>query len=474
MSKTERWGVYEVALEGPRDGNPFLDVEVTADFSYKHRSVTVDGFYDGDGVYRLRFSPDTVGEWSYVTNSNVPELDGKRGTFACVQPHDGNHGPVNVAKQYHFAYADGTPYWQMGTTCYAWNHQGDDLEEQTLQTLAKAPFNKMRMCVFPKSYDYNRNEPEHYPFEGSLEHGFDFTRPNPVSFRHLEQRVQDLQKLGIQADLILFHSYDRWGFADMGEEADDRYLKYVVARLAAFSNIWWSFANEYDLMENKTMQDWDRFFKIVQENDPYQRLRSIHNCRGFYDHGKPWVTHCSIQRPNLDQVAEWRKTYGKPVVVDECCYEGNIDHGWGNITAQEMSHRFWEGTIHGGYVGHGETYCHPEDTLWWSKGGVLHGESPERIAFLVKIMEEGPHGLDHFKLNWDAPCLGQHGEYYLLYFGIKQPAFKKLALPEDGEFTVEIIDTWNMTITKLDGEYSGEIRVDLPAKQYIAVRIRRV
>ncbi len=35
----------------------------------------------------------------------------------------------------------------------------------TLATLAAAPFNKLRMCVFPKHYDYNHNEPEHHPFE---------------------------------------------------------------------------------------------------------------------------------------------------------------------------------------------------------------------------------------------------------------------------------------------------------------------
>ncbi len=62
-------------------------------------------------------------------------------------------------------------------------------------------------------------------------------------------------------------------------------------------------ANEYDLMENKSIADWDRFFRIVQESDPYQHLRSIHNCRGFYDHSKPWVTHQSVQHSDLERCA---------------------------------------------------------------------------------------------------------------------------------------------------------------------------
>ena len=36
-------------------------------------------------------------------------------------------------------FADGTPYHQFGTTCYAWVHQPRELEEQTLRTLAAQP-----------------------------------------------------------------------------------------------------------------------------------------------------------------------------------------------------------------------------------------------------------------------------------------------------------------------------------------------
>ncbi|MGC9394728.1 MAG: DUF5605 domain-containing protein [Anaerolineae bacterium] len=475
----ERWDIFELAFDGPSEGNPFIDVTFGARFAYKHRVIDVDGFYDGankdhsSGLYKVRFMPDTEGEWSYITRSNVAALDGKTGTFECTPASAGNHGPVRVHDTYHFAYEDGTPHFSVGTTCYAWNHQGDELEEQTLETLKAAPFNKMRMCVFPKHYTFNQNEPEYHAFEKTADDGWDFTRFNPAFFRHLEQRVGDLRGLGIEADIILFHPYDRWGYSTMPAEVDDRYLRYVVARLAAYRNVWWSMANEFDLMKAKTEQDWDRFFQIVQESDPYQHLRSVHNCRVFYDHNKPWVTHCSIQRSELNQVNQWRELYKKPVVVDECCYEGDIPNNWGNITAQEMVHRFWEGFSRGGYVGHGETYLHPDDILWWSKGGVLHGDSPARIAFLREIMEAGP-AIDPRGGSWDLnQSTGAADAYRLIYFGINRPAYKDIELPADGVYTVEIIDTWEMTITPLDGTFSGKCRVDLPAKPYIALRIRK-
>ena len=128
--------------------------------------------------------------------------------------------------------------------------------------------------------------------------------------------MQDLLDLGIEADIILFHTYDRWDFENMDAESDDRYIRYAVARLAAFRNVWWSLANEFDIMPAKQESDWDRFFQIIQaDHDPYQRLRGIHNCRRWYDHNKPWVTHTSIQTSNMAQGIRYRTQYGKPVIL---------------------------------------------------------------------------------------------------------------------------------------------------------------
>lgn len=492
----EQWGIFELVLHGSTEGNPYRDVVLTAQFSYQHRRIAVDGFYDGDGVYRIRFMPDVAGTWQYRTQSTLNTLNGIEGTFPCIAATSDNHGPVQVSNTFHFSYADGTPYKPLGTTCYAWIHQGDELEEQTLATLRNAPFNKLRMCLFPKHYLFNENEPSHYPFpclsRGSSAwdldqamHGeappgwsFDFSRFDPAFFQHLEQRIADLMAAGIEADLILFHPYDRWGFASMDIETDERYLRYIVARLAAYRNIWWSLANEYDLLKHKPIAVWDRFFHIVQQHDPYQHLRSIHNWMTFYDHGKPWVTHQSIQRSDLAQTRIWREQYYKPVVVDECCYEGNIAPSWGNLSAAELVHRFWEATVYGGYVGHGETFLHPQAILWWSKGGVLHGESTPRLAFLQRILADSPApGLDPIDgviSPWlGFPCAGQAHLYYLAYFGRHQPSQVTVHLPAGEHYHAEIIDTWNMTVTPLAETIVSDALISLPQKAYQAVVLRR-
>lgn len=482
-SPVNLYGRFELEFNGPANGNPFIDVEFGAVFRNQDREVRAAGFYDGAGIYKVRGMPDTTGEWQYTTYSNVTGLDNQKGTFTCSAALPGSHGPVRVANQFHFAYADGTPYLPVGTTCYAWTHQGEALETLTLETLRSAPFNKIRMCVFPKHYRYNANEPEFYPFERMADGSWDFTRFRPDFFSHLERRVADLAELGIEADLILFHPYDRWGFTNMGQEADDRYLRYITARLSAYANVWWSLANEYDIMNSKSIADWDRFFQIVQANDPYNHLRSIHNWQRldmhdnsrFYDHRKAWVTHCSVQHGFVDQVGAWREMYAKPVVVDECCYEGNIPNGWGNITGQEMLHRIWECTVQGGYGGHGETFLDPADVLWWSKGGSLHGQSPERIAFMRRVLESlPPGGLDPVGRISDAnlSSAGRPGECYLTYYGIRQPGEVTFNLPDAGEYTAEVIDTWEMAVTTLPGVFSGVFTLPLPSKPFQVVLLR--
>ncbi len=469
--KVERWDYFEISLKGPAAGNPFVDVQLSAVFTKGERSVTAGGFYDGDGHYIIRFSPDEEGRWTYRTQSSVKELSGKQGVLVCTPSSKDNHGPVHVHDTFRLAYADGTPHFSVGTTCYAWVHQGDAMEEQTLATLKNSPFNKIRMCVFPKSYTYNKNEPVYYPYEGTPLKQWNFRRFNPAFWHHFEKRVLQLRDMGIEADIIIFHPYDRWGFKSMGHENNLFYLRYLVSRLAAFRNVWWSFANEYDL-HRWPMEHWDEYMQLVQRIDPCNRLRGIHNCRQWYDHTKPWVTHCSIQNSDFTKTQAYRRKYRKPVIFDECRYEGNIPQGWGNITAQQMTRNFWMGSLAGCYVGHGETYKHPKDLLWWSKGGVLRGESPARIQFMKEIIEALPYRQmsPDFSSHPNACILAKPGECYLVYFRSRKPV--TLSLPKDSFFKVDGIDTWAMTVVPFGSAASGAFTF-VPPKQEYALRLIR-
>ena len=495
--KVERWGVFEAAFPGSSDGNPFVDRSVRGIFSGEHETVSVSGFYDGDGVYKVRFMPQYCGRYSFRISVDTQEYDGG---FDVIQPSAGNHGPVHVNKQYHFAYADGTPYKPFGTTCYVWELQSADIQERTLAELSKGYFNKIRFCVFPKHYIHNLKDPIAFPYEGtpmdssvltpdnfndydgrSEGNDWDFSRFNTSYFAHIEECIEKLGSMGIEADIILFHPYDRWGFSLMGHDNDILYLKYVLARFSAYRNVWWSLANEYDLME-KTTCEWEDIAQTILDNDPYGHLRSIHNCHGLYDHSRPWITHACIQRQDLWKTTEytdsWRERFRKPVIVDEMCYEGNIEHGWGNISGQELVRRFWQACLRGGYGGHGETYTDPDDIIWWSHGGTLHGEAPARLRFLHQIIEDVPgDGLRYHAGAFDDTVAVPeddiyYGIYWLFYYDRFRTCRREFHFDDEFSYKVEMIDTWEMSISEI-GVFRGRFWIDFPGKEYMALRITR-
>ncbi|HSL87636.1 MAG TPA: DUF5060 domain-containing protein, partial [Bacteroidales bacterium] len=220
----EQWDLFEITLNGPSQGNPYLDVELSAVFTGSGESITVTGFYDGNGIYRIRFSPPAQGNWKYRTESGVPELADKQGKFMCIKPSGNNHGPVRVVNTYYLEYADGTPFYSVGTTAYQWTSVKQSIQDKTIETLSQAPFNKMRMCVFPKWYRYgNETEPWTYPFAREGEKN-DFSHPDYSFFQNFDLRVKQLLEMGIQADVILFHEYDNWGYYLMGKEMNEKYV----------------------------------------------------------------------------------------------------------------------------------------------------------------------------------------------------------------------------------------------------------
>ena len=179
--------------------------------------------------------------------------------------------------------------------------------------------------------------------------------------------------------------------------------------------------------------------------------------------------------------------YQKPLLFDEMRYEGDVSSSWGSLTAKEMTSYFWKAGLSGVYGTHGDTYKNDSDieteVRWWAKGGTLMGESPERIAFFKKIMEEAPvtemtpklNSLsdlpvpDHIpdrndgtlieELNNNIYILFKEGEYYLTYTTDSARTIE-LNLSGAKDYTMEIIDTWNMRIVSQEVVASGEFQYE--------------
>lgn len=505
----KQYEMFELVFQGsePEGSHVSVNLEVTFEVLLPDGTAErqeVKGFYAGNDTYKVRFYPKRAGTYSWKTDTELSLTGPVNGEEICTQAAADGHGMVKAAGT-HFEYEDGSYYYPFGTTIYALPHQERQLIHTTIETLAHESFNKVRFCVFPKHYDYNNNEPEFYPFEKDAKGNWDVDRPCFVYWEHLEEIIRQLSMLGIQSDLILFHPYDNWGFSSMTQEQNLIYLDYLIRRLGAMPDIWWSLANEFDLCFHKTMDDWYEMEQFVWENDPYGHLLSNHNCFSFYDFHREHITHCSMQSNQMIRATQWLKDYGKPIIYDECCYEGDLPQNWGNISGFELANRFWIACAQGAYATHGEVFLSDDEVLWWAKGGRLKGKSPERIAFLRKIIEELGAPLEPWEVNpmegfdeemirqildipvaklpeqmpldqqeahlfTDAAFRGHIGErVFIQYLGIHCNSVLDWHLPENKSYKIEVIDIWEMTREEAMYGASGRFRIELPGKEGIAV-----
>lgn len=466
QGKVEKWDVFEITLQGSSAGNPYTEVQLSATFRNGDANKTVRGFYDGDGIYKIRFMPHSAGMWKYKTQSNILKLKGVKGKFKCVPATGNNQGQVQVFGKHHFKYANGEPYYPVGTTLYCWELEN---YEATLASLKETGYNKVRYMPFP----HKDNKLPYNPFEGG-KNNWDFTRPNPEFWKLIDKSVSDLRGLGIQADFILFHPYDRgsFGLDKMNHTGRKFYLEYLAARLSAYRNIWWSMANEFDLI-NKSHEYWDTLGKIITNADPYDRLCSIHGLPGTkYDWKKDWVTHVSYQiskdANELNNLHAFKSQFDKPFLLDEYGYEGDLKPYWGAFSGEEELYRHNTATIQGVYATHGESY---QGSLYFWKGGKPVGKSFKRISwFMNEVFQNRKKPIPSGLIFVESDRAQADEKYYLYYFGKDTITKKTINLPEVGKFYLDIIDTLEMTIEE-KGIYSGSITIEIPAKKHMAIRI---
>jgi hypothetical protein len=132
----EQWRCAELTLTSAKTyASPYQEVDVSAEFHGPGGLVLRrDAFWDGDNVWKIRFAPTSVGDWTWETRANDESdtgLHGRRGTLHCV-PYTGDlpiyrHGFLRVADDHrHLAYRDGTPFFWLSDTHWLWEAEHFD------------------------------------------------------------------------------------------------------------------------------------------------------------------------------------------------------------------------------------------------------------------------------------------------------------------------------------------------------------
>ena len=109
--------------------NPLYDVKkFTVKFiSPSGRVKQINGFWDGERNWKVRFCPDEIGLWSFNTECSDKKNTGlhqRKGNFECVPIKSNleiykNGVIVRPKGEYYLSYSDGTPFFW--AACTAWN-----------------------------------------------------------------------------------------------------------------------------------------------------------------------------------------------------------------------------------------------------------------------------------------------------------------------------------------------------------------
>jgi len=129
MQFVPKWDRFEHAFKSlVIYSNAVQDASLKAVFTSPLGEISeVDGFWDGGKIWRVRFSPEQPGRWTFKTTCSDVANDGlnnQTGEFTCTSPvgltRFHKHGPVRVARdQRHLEHADGTPFFWLADTI--WN-----------------------------------------------------------------------------------------------------------------------------------------------------------------------------------------------------------------------------------------------------------------------------------------------------------------------------------------------------------------
>jgi hypothetical protein len=284
-----RWEIHEFELHGQsRVDNPFRDAALIGEFtSPSGKVLTVEGFHDGGDTWRLRFAPDEEGQWRYSLRGEKVDLLAQ-GQFCCVAPRGHGFIRIHPDNPYAFAYADGTPFFPMGDTCYGLYDDSPikvELRRKYLETRRSQRFNFVRMSI-GHSYERARSDPAFWAWGGTPTHP-DLDRFNPAFFRGFDDLLRQMRQCGMNVELLLLNFY-RLPFTDTKQWTAERerlWLRYVIARYGAFDNIFlWTLANEYEThpdgryrLDRPGDVEWaNTTARLVKQFDPYHHPVTVH------------------------------------------------------------------------------------------------------------------------------------------------------------------------------------------------------
>lgn len=232
-----KWGLFEKSFKSQVNyANAIQQCTLKVIFISPLRETNeVYGFWDGGKMWRVRFSPDQPGQWTYRTVCDDPanhRLNNQTGEFVCTSPvgqaRFAQHGPVHVAKDHrHFEHADGSPFFWLADV--AWNAPRLATQRDWVtytQVRGGQNFSAVQLAAMAGT-DLNG----HSPFSGQSRIVID-----PRYFQNLDEKIDMANRAGLLS--VIAPLWGNGGVDDLPEDQLTLLVRYLNARWGAYDVAW--------------------------------------------------------------------------------------------------------------------------------------------------------------------------------------------------------------------------------------------
>jgi len=366
--------------------NGFSDVNLDVVFSHSNGiKFRVPAFWDGGNIWKVRFAPTQVGEWTYRTvcsDSANHSLHNQTGVLLCSKYRGTldiyKHGFVKTLPDIKYlVYDDDTPFFYLGDT--HWNMPAEQLESSSDKTIS-SQFRYLVDKRIQQGFTVYQSEPLAAKY--NLRNGV--SEDDLAGFRDLDAKFKYIAEKGlVHANAELFFPTE---LGEWRRDYSDKYLellcRYWVARFGAYP-VLWTTAQECDndyyhdrILENgvnmnpyfdKDTNPWKMVAEFIHRYDAYKHPLSAHQEYASIG-GQGTIASTSSFR-NLPShswfAAQWSPAknaqldfniprdflingQGKPAIN----YEGSYDHLWTNEFGARM--QGWTAYLNGMFgIGYG-------------------------------------------------------------------------------------------------------------------------
>jgi len=362
----EQWTIFETAFESTKHyENPVQDVRLKVEFTPPSAGLgskrTMLAFWDGEHTWRVRFSPDEPGRWTYQTSCSDKDnkgLDNQTGSFQCKKYEGGNalfkHGELQLAKNRRYIeHADGTPFFWLADTVWCGPLLCDFKDWQVfLKDRVEKDFTAIQFVL--TQWRMTPTDADGNPAFTGKERIF----INPAFFKRMDKYVDAINEAGLVAVPVLLWAIQ--GDANPGyylpEDQKIVLSEYMIARYGAHQVVWFLGGDGNYSEENS--ETWKRVGRAVFNKDQH-RLATMH-VRGRSWVGKefcnePWYSFIGYQSGHGDDektfrwlnqgppATEWNSEPNLPVINIEPNYEAHNGYTYRKVHTDHSVRRaaYW-------------------------------------------------------------------------------------------------------------------------------------